>query len=291
MSSNAFSDFDNLDDDVGLGEESREEFKRDSDEWYKMEKGQIVRGALLYFYPVDMSAVVGAREAAKEEGKNLSKDEMISIAKAALEKRAGELSKGADTLTQIERLDLNRIRIKKILYHYLENFGYAASRMGKDGPEADAVWKKLGEVKKAFSSVLLLYPMKDAKSGDLDKATVGTHFKVVPWRFSKPVFENIWKAGASLKENNILLATQDLKLECKDKQFQNIDVRSCGPAIWLKSEKFKTTVLTQALEWYEKLLPFKEYTTDALRAKLGLGGPSVSDVSAGVDFQDMLDNV
>ena len=289
--SNPYSDYEDSGD-IGLEEEGKEEFKRDSDNWFKMDKGQIVRAAMIFFHTVDANAVARARKVAKEAGKELSRDEILAIARQALEARANSLNpvKPIDTLTDIERLDLSEIKMKRFDYHYQQGLGYVMSRMGKDGPEGDKVWSKLDAPKRSFSSVLLLYPMK-GNTGEIAKEKIASDFEVVPWRFSKPVYERIWKLNAGLRENNITLATQDLKLECKDKQYQNIDVSFAGPAIWQKSEKFRTFVLERALAWYPKLLPFREMTTDQLRAKLGFGGPAVSDVSAGGDFTDLLDNV
>jgi hypothetical protein len=66
--------------------------------------------------------------------------------------------------------------------------------------------------------------------------------------------------------------------------------RRNAAAIWQKSENFKQQVLAKAVSFYPKLVPFREMTTDQLRAKLGLGGSAVQDVSGG-DFTDLLDSV
>lgn len=286
--SDPFNDYGNVEDDIGLEEEGKEEFKRDSDNWFKMEKGQIVRAALVYFHTVDANAVMRAKKA----NKGITADEMRSLARQALETRAGSLqpAKSVDTLTGIERLDLGEIKMKRFDFHYQQGLGYVLSRMGKDGPEGDRVWSKLEQPKRGYSTVLLLYPMKGS-TGEIIKEKITTDYVVSPWRFSKQVYEDIWKLNAGLKENGILLSSQDVKLECKDKQYQKISISIAGPAIWQKSEKFRNVVLEQAMAWYPKLVPFREMTTDQLRAKLGFGGPAVSDVSAGGDFTELLDNV
>lgn len=280
-SNDPFSDYENLQDDIGLEEEGKEEFKRDSDNWFKMEKGQIVRAALVYFHSVDANAFVRARKA---------NEDPRAAAQKALEDRATSLSKTADALTTMERLDLSEIKMKRFDFHYQQGLGYVLSRMGKDGPEGDRVWGKLEAPKRGYSTVLLLYPV-NPRTGEVVKEKITSDYVITPWRFSKQVYEDVWKLNAGLKENGIVLASQDLKLECKDKQYQKISVSIAGPAIWQKSEKFKAAVLEQAMAWYPKLVPFREMTTDQLRAKLGFGGPAVSDVSAGGDFTELLDNV
>ena len=116
--------------------------------------------------------------------------------------------------------------------------------------------------------------------GEAEKKRIASDYRLIPWRFSKMQFESIWKTNAGLKENGLSIANQDLKLECKEDKYQKIEVTFAGAAIWQKNDGFKKEVLARAMEFYEKLIPFREMTTDQLRTKLGIGGPAVSDVTA-----------
>jgi hypothetical protein len=290
--SNPFdTDYASMDEnDVGLDEESRK-YTQPREEWLKMTKGQVLRGAFVYFHTVDMNTVARAKAAAKAKSETLSVEQMKAVGKKALEERAAALSKSVDQLSVSDRLDMSEARFKSLKGHYQQGLGYVISRLGKDGPDADAVWKKLDEPKQYFTTLLLLYPTNQKGDiGDAEKARIATDWRLIPWRFGKQQFERIWKLNAGLKENNLSIATQDIKLECKDAQYQNIEVTFAGAAIWQRNEKFKQMVLGKAIESYDKLIPFREMTTDQLRSKLGIGGPAVSDVAAG-DFGDMLENV
>jgi len=290
--SNPFDmDYGSTDDaDVGLDEDSRK-YTQPREDWLKMTKNQAIRGSFLYFHPIDLNMVARAKAAAKAKGEPLSVEQMKVVGRKALEERATALGKSVDSLTLPDRLDLSEAKFKSLLAHYQQGLGFALSRLGKDGPEADAVWKKLPEPKQYFTTLLLLYPTNQKGDiGEAEKARIATEHRLIPWRFGKQQFERIWKLNAGLKENNLSIATQDIKLECKDAMYQNIEVTFAGAAIWQKSEKFKQLVLGKAVEFYDKLIPFREMTTDQLRSKLGIGGPVVSDVSAG-DFGDMLENV
>lgn len=281
-------DYGDFEEDVGLDAEGKSLIKP-RDEWLKMQKGQIIRASFAYFHPVDATAVNAAKATAKKEQKQLSKDEVIAVAKKALDDRAKTLSKTVDQLTEADKLDLGSVHFKKMMAHYQEGFGFVVSRLGKDGAEADAVWKRLPEPKLYFATLLFIYPTD--REGNIDKEALGRgEWRVMPWRFAKPIYEDIWKMNEGLRENGLSIANQDLQLECKDDKYQKISVSGKGPAIWQKSASFKEKVLTQALTWYPKLVPFREMTTDQLRAKLGLGGAAVQDVSGG-DFQELLDNV
>lgn len=292
--SNPFdTDYASMDEtDVGLDDDSKK-YMGSRDEWLKMTKGQVLRGAFVYFHTHDMNTVDRARKEARAKGQPaLTMDQMKAIGRKAIEERATALGKPADQLSLVERLDLSEAKFKAMSGHYQQGLGYVLTRLGKDGPEGDAVWKKLEAPKQYFTTVLLVYPT-NAK-GDItavEKERITTDWRIIPWRFGKQQFERIWKLNSGLRENNLSIGTQDIKLECKDQQFQNIEVTFAGAAIWQKSDKFKNVVLNKASEYYDKLIPFREMSTDQLRAKLGLGGPvSTTDVTAG-DFGDMLENV
>jgi hypothetical protein len=281
--------------DAGLDEEGRK-YTQQRQEWLKMTKGQQVRAAFVYFHPVNKNAVAKAlTDAAEKKTAKPTPEQCVDIGRKALAAHAGKLNKGVDALTPLERLDLSEVKMKRMWFHYQEGLGYVISRLGKDGVEADAVWKKLPEPKITFTTLLLIYPTD--RAGNVDKEKLTTNWYIIPWRFHKGVYENIWKLNKGLEENGTSIASQDVKLDCKVQEYQNIDVQFCGPAIWQKSEKFRGIVLAKAMELYDKLIPFREMTTDQLRGKLGMGGSAVGtagiggDATSGTDFTDLLDNV
>lgn len=287
-SHNPFDPDYNSDEDVGLDEDSRS--FNDRDQWLKMTKGQTLRASLVYFHPADLNAASQLRADARRRGEVPSSEDLRAAARKALEAKAATLGKSVDALTQADRLDLTEVKFKKMMASYQQGLGFVINRKGKDGPDADAVWSKIADPKKYFSTLLLVYPTD--RTGAIDKDRLSTDWNLVPWRFGNRVYEDLWKLNAGLKDNGMGLSSQDIKLECKDAQFQNIAVSFVGPSIWQKHEKFRAAVLAKAIPWYERLVPFREMTTDQLRSKLGLGGSAVSDVtvSAG-DFGDIMDSV
>jgi len=283
-------DFDN---DVSLDVDEKNVGGSNQD-WLKMAtKGQILRGAFIFFHTYDANAVAEARKVAKRANKTLSRAEETEVAKAALTKRAEALGKSLDSLTATDRLDTSKAHFKAMKAHFKEGLGFALSRLGKDGPEADAVWKSLPEAKPYFTTLFLIYPTDT--EGNLNKEAFATQvkgnkLKMLPWRFGNKTYETIWKQNDSLRENGLSLASQDIKLECKEPKFHNIDVSAAGPAIWQKNDTIRSLVLATAVNMYDKLMPFRDMTTDQLRAKLGLTGPASADVSSD-DFQGVLDSV
>lgn len=288
-SHNPFDPDYNLDEDVGLDQNSKPSNNRDN--WLKMTKGQTLRASFVYFHPLDLNAVSKARAESLTRGETLSPADLRAIGQKSLEQRAQALGKSVDALTQVDRLDLGEVRFKRLLASYQQGLGFVINRRGKDGPDADAVWSKIEAPKTYYSTLLLVYPTD--RMGNIDRDRLPTDWNLVPWRFGNRVWEDIWKLNAGLQDNGMGLHSQDIKLECKDQQFQNIAVSFVGPALWQKSDKFRNVVLAKAIPMYQNLIPFREMTTDQLRAKLGLGGPVVSDVSAASasDFADVLDGV
>lgn len=287
MSHNPFDPDYNIDDDVSLNEETKPFNDRDS--WLKMTKGQTLRAALLYYHPVDLNAAARLRSEAKQRGEVASAADLRAAAQKALSERASKLNKSVDALTQIERLDLSEAKFKRMMASYQPGLGFVINRKGKDGPEADAVWSKIEAPKPYHTTLLLVYPTD--RAGNIDKDRLSTDWNLVPWRFGKRVYEDLWKLNAGLRDNGMGLHSQDIKLECKDAQYQNIAISFVGPALWQKYPAFTEKVLTRAIPMYERLIPFREMTTDQLRSKLGLGGSAVTDVSAASDFSDVLQNL
>jgi hypothetical protein len=277
-----------LDDDVGLGTEDKKYASSGLDDWFKGEKNNTYRAALLYFHPLNSALVRAAKAKAKEKKEDVNKEKVLELIAKATAKRAEELGKAVDQLAPHEKLDLGQVRFKRIKAHYKENFGYAISRMGLDGPEEDKIWAMLGDVKSYFTTVLLIYPT--SREGVVDGDSLKTRWVVKPWRFSTKVFGSLHQVAEGLRENDLSIAGQDLKIKCTNSEFQNFDIHPGGKALWRKNAKFQALVLEKAVSFYEKLVPFREMSTSDLRIKLGVSESVGEDVSED-DFDGLLNEV
>lgn len=285
-----------FDDDTSLDADQKN-IGRDRQEWLKFaSKGQLVRAAFVYFYTLDANAVQKAQKEAARAGKRLSREEVAEVAKAALTKRAQELSKSLDQLSPVERLDPTIAHFKALKAYFNDEVGYVVSRLGKDGAEADLVWKRLGEVKSYFTTLLLIYPTDSEGSINKEALASQVHnnkLKLIPWRFSGKTYDEIYGVNEGLRDNGLSLASQDVKITCDNPKYQGVKVVPAGLATWQRNDKVKVAVLTAALNMYDKLNPFRELTTDQLREKLGVSngaGGAGSDASAD-NFNDMLEGV
>jgi len=276
--------------DVGLAPEDRQYTKSNDLEWFKGEKGVSYYVACIYFWPLIISRISRARKEAKAKNETLSKEQETELAKKILTKRAEEYNVAVDQLKDHQKLDLTEAHFKRILFHYKEGMGYIVSRLGKDGDSADEVWKMLGEQKATFTTVLLLYPAN--RKGELDSERIAKDFRIMPWRLSQKVYNQLHGQAASLRNNKLSIADQDLLITCTNSDYQNFDkMEGKGPAIWRRSPKFQEVVLAKAYALYDKLQPFRELSTADLRIKLGVSdsGGRNDDVSID-DVTDLLNN-
>lgn len=261
-------------------------------ERFKGETGKVYRVALLYFHPLTTTIQKALKKKADKDGVALDMVNVKNTISMALTKRAADLGKNLADLQDYEKLDLNSAQFKKYTSHYHVDVGIVLSRLGKDGPEADKIWKSLPEPRTYYSTVALFYPVDS--SGNVDAKNILRDAHLKPWRFSNGLFRTLHSKNEMLQEYNQSLANNDLKLNCKSAQFQNFEIDPAGPALWLKSPALKAKFLPMAHELYGKLVDAREMSTAEVRDKLNLAsgeGDSGSDVVEGDDMADLLKNV
>jgi hypothetical protein len=257
---------------------------RTNQEWLKMTKGQIALCSFVYFHTVDGNAAKAVRKA----NKTATPEEMTDAAKRALKQRAEALAKPVEQLAPDEKLDLGTVQFKSVKAHYQEGLGFALSRLGKDGAEGDAVWKQLPEAKQYFTTLLLIYPMTREGKHDIEAIKAG-QWRILPWRFGPGTYDQIWNLNDRLRAKKMSIGDRDISLRCTDTDHQMMTVSVADAAVWRTTPDLMKTVLTTAMHYYGRLVPFREVTTDQLRKKLAIGGRRLD--GDGDDFTDILDNV
>lgn len=279
--------FEGFGDDVSLDPEDKQHIQSNRTDWFKAEKGRTYRVALLYFHPLDISIM----RAAYKKDKTLTKEQLVELGKKALAKRAEERGKAVDQLGEHEKLHTGRIQFHKTKAYYHDTVKYVVSRRGLDGAEADKVWDMLGEEKNYFTTVIVIYPTD--KEGNVDRNALTREWKVRPFKFASKVYERLHQVGASLRSNDLSIATQDLTLKCTNSDYQNFDIDGAGKAVWLKNEKLRDAILAEATKLYGKIKkPFPEMSTADIRLKLGMdSGNAGEDVSGDDEFDDVLADV
>lgn len=262
---------------------------------FKGEAGKTYRVALLYFHTLESSIVRAAKRAAKKEGKDPDKDQVKDLINKSLAKRAEELEKSVDELETWQKLDLRKAQFKKVITQYgkFQGGGLFESRLGKDGPEADKIWSKLEEPTTYYYTIVLIYPTDP--NGNVEKEAILRSSLVKPWRFAGGVFNRLIEVNQSLSQvgDGLSLANQDLRLKCKNAQYQNFEIDFAGKALWTQSDKIKNKFLPMAVDMYEKMTTSdaRRVSTADLKEKLGLGGDSGEDVADDSEMDDILSSV
>lgn len=279
-----------IDNDIGLGDEDKGRVRSNKVDYYENnEKGKTDRAALVYFHPADLAQLIKV----KRQKPDLTEAQEKAVLDKVRSGYAEKLGKKPDELTTVDLLDLSEAKFRACEASYKEGVGYV--QWPKKVEPADMnVWSKLGERKTYVLSVLLIYPTD--REGTVEKERLSNGWIVKPWRFNPDKYETLKRINRKLlgREDGSSLATTDLLITCKEPKFKNLTIEDAGPAIWLKSEKFKQAVLTRAVEFYSKLNPFRTLTTEELREKLGMsgGGGGVAPGSAATeDFSEVLNNL
>lgn len=288
MSDEEFN-YDDYSNDVDLDPQNRPASNRV--ERFKGETGKTYRVALLYFHPLQVTLRKALLNKADKEGTQLDPNVLKETVAKALAKRAADFDTDVASLQEWQKLDWSNAQFKKYTSYYHEEVGSVVSRLGKDGPEADKVWKALGEPREYYSTIGLFYPLDS--SGNLDAKNIVRDGYVKLWRFSKGTFNALISKNEMLGSYNQSLANSDLKLFCKAGQYQTFDIDPAGSAIWLKSPTVRDKFLPLAHSLYGKLVDARNLTTAEVREKLNLasgGGDSGTDVPED-EIEDILQNV
>lgn len=298
--SDPFEDYDDEEEVVDLNPANKAPSNRL--ERFKGEKDRVYRVALMYFHSLEASIVLAAKAKAKEIGEELDKAAVKAKIKAALVKRAEELDIPVEKLEPWQKLDLSEAKFRKVMTQFggkIPGVGLVVSRKGKDGPEADKAWDKLDDPTFYHYTIILKYPTN--RKGELDVKAILRDGEILPWRFAGGVFNRLVDVNESLKEvgDGLSLANQDLKLTCKNAQFQNFDIDFAGKAAWTRNDKIRDTFLPQAYALYERMVSSdaREMSSADLREKINLaggGGGSGGDSGEDVDdteMDDLLGNI
>lgn len=282
------SNFDDFSDDIGLGQEDASRVRSNQVDWYLNKtavKGQTDRISLVYFHPLEVSALRKAKQAKPDMTDADKKNLLVEVRKA----RAEELKKPVDQLDEVDMLDTSESRFKAVDASFQDGLGYVQwPKTLADGDKA--VWSKLPEKRTYVLTVVLIYPTD--RDGEIERDRLATRWEVKPWRFSPEKYDRLRKINRGQQDSGGITA-HDLLVTCKEPKFQNIDMISAGPAIWRQSAPFRRKVLERALPLYAHLgRAFRSLTTDELREKLGMA-PSSSGGSSGVgdDFESILGSV
>lgn len=280
-------DLDGLDNVVGLSEDDRKHAARDRWDAFKGEKDKSYRVSLASFYSIETAVKAALKGKHSAAGTKPTKEEFQTAYNKVLARKAEELGKPVDKLEPYEKLDLKNVLFYKWKAYYAEGVGYV-----KDGSdhEPDEIWSRLGDPKKYFTCLLLIYTdfNKDRfKAMSMQEKEANIDFRL--YRMGPSMYEELIGKAQGLRENNLSIANQDLSFKCKDAKYQSFTIETAGPAIWQADEALKRSCLKRAVSYYDKLCPFRDMSVAELKVKLGIvpdagkGGGDTSGLNSYLD--------
>jgi len=254
-------------------------------------KDETYRIGLMYFHTIEKTVVLAAKRKAKKEGSELDKDAVRAAVQKALEKRAGELEKSVDELTEWDKLETRKAQFKSYKSHYKEGVGVVQSRLGKDGADADKYWGMMGDASQYYTAVAIVYATD--REGNVDKEGLLSRSYVKPLRLSARSFNRLIEVDQKLRGlpgGTANLSNMDLLFKCTNSDWQNWEIDFASESLWQKSKKLRGKFLPQAYNIYDKIVDAREMSTADLKIKLGIGGDSGEDVSDD-EMDDLLEDV
>lgn len=276
--------YEEFEDDVSLDEEDRKHVKSTKVDKFAGELNHSYRVGLMYFHPVEFTVAA----ALKRANPQVTKEEVQEKLAIVLAKKAEFFKKKVEELAPWEKLDTSKVKFKKFEVQYKEGIGTVVTRFGKDGDDADKVWKTLGDVKPYYTTIYLVYPTD--RNGKPKMEEMGSAYTIVA-RLSNKTYETLHGAADALRQNELSIASQDLTYKCTNKDFQNFDINPAGPSIWMKNPGFASKMLKSAYDQYadmDKL--FRQMSTADLKIKLGVSSAGTEESFATDEFDAMLNN-
>lgn len=285
-----------LDLEVGLGAEDSQKVSTNKLDWYKGDKDRKDAVAIVNFATKELSYL---KKALKEKP-DLTEAQKKQVLMLCRKKVAEELGKPVDALDPIDMMDLEEVRFRPISGSFKEGVGYVAWPKTMTADEQKLyVESKVGAKKDYVTTIILVYPVDAEGDIDMEKLTkkkdgrLVESFKVLPWRMSTDKYHDLVRINKKIGKTGKSLANTDLLIECTDKNFQKMKIDDAGPSAWKTDPVVQRAVLARALKFQDKLEPFKHWTVDELKEKLGVptagGASSSSDVDP--DFMASLAEV
>lgn len=130
------------------------------------------------------------------------------------------------------------------------------------------------------------------KNGELKKPF---SYELKPWVFSEKKFLSLKRVNEEWK-----LEEHDLKVLCKEAQYQQLEFTACKESLWQKNDKLKAEVLAAIPGVMKQVWLGKDLTPDELKELAGMASEGVEAAEGGTtakadvsdeDYNDILENL
>ena len=113
-------------------------------------------------------------------------------------------------------------------------------------------------------------------------------YQLLPWVFGEGTYNTLREVDSEFP-----LISHDIKLKCKNEDFQNMEILSCNDSIWRKNTELQKKILTEypnVLEDTKRNLG-RDLNIEEIREILGLEAPGSKDAASDVSIGDVLSDV
>jgi hypothetical protein len=171
---------------------------------------------------------------------------------------------------------------KGALIHYKDKYFVCKSTKENKAVCCATSYEK-NKPKWRIGAVVVLY---DIQVKDGKPKLVG--YELLPWIFGESMYN-------TLKEINkeFSLETHDLKLKCKNEEFQNMDVLACNESIWRKNPELQKKILAEFPVLIEDVKGNlgQDLSLEEIKELLGVETPGSQDAATDVAVGDVLEGI
>jgi hypothetical protein len=171
---------------------------------------------------------------------------------------------------------------KGALIHYKDKYFVCKSTKESKSICCTTSYEK-NKPKWRIAAVIILY---DIQVKDGKPKLVG--YELLPWIFGESMYN-------TLKEINkeFSLESHDLKLKCKNEEFQNMDVLACNDSIWRKNTELQKKILADfpALVEDAKGNLGQDLSLEEIKELLGVETLGSQDAATDVAVGDVLEGI
>jgi hypothetical protein len=134
-----------------------------------------------------------------------------------------------------------------------------------------------------IGAVVIVYHIQNKDGKD-----ILTGYELIPWVFGETMYNTLREID---KETS--LETHDIKLKCKNEEFQNMDIITCDKSIWRSSPNLQKKILAEfpALVEDVKGNLGQDLNLEEIKELLGVETPGSQDASADIAMGDVLESV
>jgi hypothetical protein len=113
-------------------------------------------------------------------------------------------------------------------------------------------------------------------------------YQLLPWFFKATMYQKLVKA-----DQEFPLDSHDIKLTCRNKEFQTIDVQSCKDCIWVSNPELKKKILEEAAPIFEQIPRGigADLGITEIHEQLGIDNPGAEDAATNIDLGTVIDTI